>query len=230
MGDWSGATWRGIMGMAPFCLVLVPYGILFGVVATEAGLDIAQALVMSGLVIAGAAQFTALALMQDHAPTLVILATALAVNLRLAMYSAGLVLHFGSLPFWKRALIAYGITDQSYALAERSYEGLSLTEKAAFFISGFALIFVAWMVGVVIGLMVGAQIPPEYALDFALPILFISVVAPGIRSLPHIVGVTASVICGLAFNGIPFSLGLPLAAIVAVMAAAETERRLGGRT
>ena len=79
------AFWRGYLDCAPFILIVVPYSMLFGVVARDAGLDILQTMSMSVLVIAGASQFTALALLQDQAPVFIALLTALAVNLRMAM-------------------------------------------------------------------------------------------------------------------------------------------------
>ena len=80
----------GARDAAPFTLVVGPFAILFGVVATEAGLNLLETMSFSFLVIAGAAQLTALQLMVDQAPTIIVIASALAVNLRMAMYSASL--------------------------------------------------------------------------------------------------------------------------------------------
>ena len=77
-------------------LVVVPFGMLFGVIAGEAGWSLLQNLAMSVMVIAGASQFTALQLLSENAPTLIVIATALAVNLRLAMYSASLAPYIGT--------------------------------------------------------------------------------------------------------------------------------------
>ena len=80
------------MQAAPFMLVLIPFGTLFGVVAAETGLKLSQALGFSVLVLAGPLQFTvAVKLLTDHAPALVIIVSAIAVNLRMAMYLAALV-------------------------------------------------------------------------------------------------------------------------------------------
>ncbi|MDP7149776.1 MAG: AzlC family ABC transporter permease, partial [Paracoccaceae bacterium] len=86
MSQVNGAFWSGFRQGLPFILVIVPFALLFGVIATEAGLSIVETLGFSVVVIAGAAQFTALQLMTEQAPTLIVLASALAVNLRMAMY------------------------------------------------------------------------------------------------------------------------------------------------
>jgi predicted branched-subunit amino acid permease len=94
----------------------MPFAILFGVVGTEAGLNLAQVMGFSVGVIAGASQFAALQLMSENAPTLIVVASALAVNLRMAMYSAALAPHLGPASLRDRALIAYMNVDQTYAL------------------------------------------------------------------------------------------------------------------
>jgi predicted branched-subunit amino acid permease len=79
------AFWTGVRDALPFTIVVIPFAILFGVVGTEAGLNLAQVMGFSIVVIAGASQFAALQLMSENAPTLVVVASALAVNLRMAM-------------------------------------------------------------------------------------------------------------------------------------------------
>ena len=104
--DTMSSFWRGLRDGLPFLIVVGPFAMLFGVLATEAGLAIHETMGFSVVVIAGAAQFTALQLMNENAPTLVIIASALAVNLRMAMYSASITPHLGQLPLWKRAIAA----------------------------------------------------------------------------------------------------------------------------
>ena len=119
----NSAFWTGFRDGLPFLLVLLPFGILFGVTATEAGLNLDEAMMFTIVVIAGASQFSALQLMSDHAPTLIVLATALAVNLRMAMYSASLTPYLGQATLWQRALISYFLVDATYACAIGRFEG-----------------------------------------------------------------------------------------------------------
>ena len=71
------AFWRGFRDGFPFILGAAPFGLLFGVLATEAGLNVAQVMSMGVLVIAGASQFTALSQMQENAPVIMVLALSL---------------------------------------------------------------------------------------------------------------------------------------------------------
>jgi predicted branched-subunit amino acid permease len=222
------AFWRGARGAAPFVIVVGPFGVLFGVVAREAGLDLVATLGMSVLVIAGAAQFTALQLMIDHAPTLIVILTALAVNLRTAMYSAALTPHLGAAPLRVRALAAYLVVDQTFAASLVEYEkrrDMTLAEKLAFFFGSAAPVVPVWYGATLAGALLGQSIPPDYALDFAVPITFLALTAPMLRTLAHLVAAAVSVAGALAFAWVPYSGGLLIAAALAMLAGAEVERR-----
>ncbi|MCB1368352.1 MAG: AzlC family ABC transporter permease [Rhodobacteraceae bacterium] len=219
----------GFRDCSPFILIVAPFGTLFGVVAVEAGLDLIETMSMTMLVIAGAAQFTAISLMQEQAPVAIVLLTAFAVNFRMAMYSAGLVPHLGRAPGWQRVLMSYFLVDQAFAVSLAKYErepNLTMPQKVAYYIGASVPLASLWVVFSLIGAVVGRAIPPEYSLDFALPVCFIALSAPAMRSLPHFVAGLVSVIGALALGWVPWSMGLIIAALLAMMAGAETERRL----
>lgn len=232
------AFWRGYLDCAPFILIVVPYSTLFGVVARNAGLDVIQTMSMSVLVIAGASQFTALALLQDQAPVFIAVLTALAVNLRMAMYSAALVPHIGHARFGTRALMAYLMVDQAFAVAVKTYEErpeMTPSAKVAYYFGAMMLICPFWYLFTFVGAVVGQAIPESYSLDFAVPICFIALTAPLLRSLPHVIAALVSCVAAIGFAWVPWSLGLIFAALTAMIVGAQaelflrrrTERRLG---
>lgn len=217
---------RGCLASAPFVIVVGPFAFLFGVVATEAGLNIAQVILFSVSVFAGASQFVAVQLMQDQAPVLVILATSLAVNLRMVMYSVAMAPHLGKAPLGMRALMAYFLVDQTFAASQVEFErnpDLSIADKVAFFFGTVVPIAPLWFGATLAGAMVGEEIPPEYALDFAVPITFLAICAPMLRSIPHVVTAAVSIAMALVFSGLPYGTGLLLAAGLAMAAGALTE-------
>ncbi|MBY6157910.1 AzlC family ABC transporter permease [Pseudooceanicola nitratireducens] len=222
----SKCFWRGFRDGLPFLLVVGPFSVLFGVVAAEAGLNVIEALSFSVVVIAGAAQFTAVQLLQDDAPTVIIILSALAINLRMAMYSATLTPHLGKAPLWQRAFVAYFLVDQSFALSAAKYEkerGWSTAQKIAYFFGTVTPICPMWYVLTVVGALIGNAIPPEYALDFALPITFLAMIAPMLRSLPHLAAAAVAVTASLVFSGLPLNLGLLVAGVLGMMTGARVE-------
>ncbi len=217
---------KGLRDGAPFLLVALPFALLFGVVATEAGLNLLQVMAFSVLVIAGASQFTAVTLMAENAPTIIVLATALAVNLRMMMYSAAMVPHLGPAPLIKRAFAAYFLIDQSYAVSYEEFENnptLTQSQKLWYFAGSMTLLTPAWYLFTYIGAVVGSAIPPEYALDFALPITFLAMIAPAMRTLAHVAAVLTSIVMALLLVSFPAGSGLLVAAISAMIVGAQVE-------
>lgn len=218
--------WSGFRDSMPFNLVIVPFAILFGVLANETGWQLAHALAMSFAVIAGASQFAALQLVNDNAPFLVILLTGLAVNLRMAMYSASLAPYLGAAPLWQRALAAYGLTDQTYGVSINRFglqPDLTIGERMSFFAGAVLAICPLWYVFTAVGMLAGQAIPPAFALDFAAPITFIALFAPLLRSVPHLVAALVSAVTALALGFLPYNLWMIVAAIVAMLAGAGME-------
>jgi 4-azaleucine resistance transporter AzlC len=225
----TGAFWRGARDALPFALVVGPFAVVFGVVATEAGLSLVETMAFSVLVIAGASQFAALQQMAENAPTIVVILVALAVNLRMAMYSAALVPHLGAAPLWQRACVAYLTFDQSYAMAVSEYETnprMGLGERVAYFFGVCVPVAPSWYLLTLAGALVGQRIPPEYALDFAMPITFIAIIAPMLKSLAHVAAAATSVAAALALAFIPYNAGLLIAAVLAMAVGAQIDLRL----
>jgi predicted branched-subunit amino acid permease len=227
---------RGLIAALPMTVVVGPFAMLFGVVATEAGLNLFEAMLFSISVFAGASQFAALQTMQENAPVLVVLATSLAVNLRMVMYSMTLAPHFGTLPMRSRALMAYFLVDQSFATTVAEIDRtptMTAMEKRAVFFGAVVAVAPLWFVACLVGGLIGTAIPPDYALDFALPITFLAMVAPMLRSLPHLVAAGVSILLSLLLVGMPYGTGLLVAATVAMAAGVWAEgwverRKTGG--
>lgn len=220
------AYWQGVRDGSPFLLVVAPFALLFGVVATEAGLNLTQVMGFSILVIAGASQFAAIQLMTDNAPTLIVLATALAVNMRMAMYSAALTPYLGAAPIWQRALMSYFLVDQTFAVTTVRYErqpDMPLPEKVAYLFGVVTLICPMWYALTFVGAVAGTQIPPEFALDFAVPITFLAIIAPMMRTLAQVAAAMTSIVIALGLAFLPYNLGLLVAAIVAMAVGAQVE-------
>lgn len=223
---------QGVRDGLPFLAALAPFGLLFGVAATEAGLGLGAAMGFSIGVIAGASQFTAVSLMAEGAPALVVVLTALAVNLRMAMYSAALAPHLGAAPVWQRALAAYALFDSTYACAAQAYPrhgDWSVQDRVLYFAGAAGPAIPMWLLLTALGSALGATIPAWLALDFAVPVCFLAMVAPGLRTLPQVAAAGTSVAGALMLAWVPYSLGLLVAAALAMMVGAELERRLARR-
>ena len=218
---------QGVRDGAPFVLVIVPFGLVFGVVGTGAGLDLAQVLGFSFLVVAGASQLTAVQMIADNAPAVIVVLTALAVNMRMAMYSASLAPHLGAAPLWQRALVAYVLVDQAYAVSHARFDAtpdLPLSGKLAYFFGTCALVVPLWMVSTLVGAVGGTLIPGWLPMDVMVPITFLSLIAPALRTLAHVAAAMTSVLATLALGFLPYNTGLLVAAVLAMAVGVLVER------
>jgi predicted branched-subunit amino acid permease len=217
---------RGLRDGGPFILIVGPFGIVYGVVAAGAGFSVAQAVGFSMAANAGAAQLTAIQLLGDEAPLVVVILTALAVNLRMAMYSASLAPYLGHASLGWRGLLGYLMVDQAYATAILQYErapDMPLPAKIGYYLGAVALIWPVWIGCSLAGALLGNAIPPSIPIGFAIPIAFLALVGPMLRSLAHIGAAFVSVTGALLLGGLPYSLGLLVAALLAMVTGAVVE-------
>ncbi|MDO5604617.1 MAG: AzlC family ABC transporter permease [Paracoccus sp. (in: a-proteobacteria)] len=210
----------------PFLLVIAPFGLLFGVVAAAAGLDLAKVMGFSIVVLAGASQFTVVQLLSDHAPVWLVIVSGIAVNLRMAMYSASIVPWLGMASQPTRLAVAYALIDQTYVLSITQFQDapqLSLAQRLGYFTGTAIVLCGAWVGFSLIGATAGRAIPASVPLDFAVPITFIAMIAPALRSPAHIAAASVAAIGGLALAGLPAGVGTMIAALLAMLAGAGVE-------
>ena len=218
----------GLRTGLPFVLMIVPFGVIFGLVATEAGLPIGKVLALSALVIAGSAQITAVGLLEQGASAAVVLGASLLVNLRMAMYSAALAPWLGAASLWRRAAAAYLLVDQVYALALARYEAepeAPLAARLAYYFGVAAPVVPAWYGATWAGALFGDLLPDALPTGAIVPVTFAALLAPLLRTRAHLAAAGTSAVLAVALAGLPWSLGLPIAALAAMAVGAEVERR-----
>lgn len=163
---------RGVLATAPLAPGVVAFGLLYGMMARQAGFSPWEAWAMSLIVHAGSAQFTALG-MWDAAGAVPIILTTLAVNLRHMLMGASVAPHLRGLsPLWK-ALLALWMSDESYALAIAEYERGRGSHR--YFLGANVGIYLAWPTSGLLGALLGAAIPEpsRYGLDLVFPLGFL---------------------------------------------------------
>ena len=220
---------RGVIASMPVWLAIGPFGAIFGAVATATGLDLVQTMGMTMVVAAGASQMAALQLINDGAPALLAIGTGAVVNLRMAMYSASLAAAWPGAPLRTRALAAYFLHDQSYAMAMRRYAEQpqeSLSVRIGYFFGVGVSTILVWFAATLAGALFGARVPASWGLEFAVPVTFIAVTAPLLRSLPHVCAALVAAGLSLAAAGLPYGLGLVVAAVCAIATGVAVERLL----
>lgn len=217
MSEKSKQFWAGARAEIPLLIGVIPFGLIYGAVALDAGLSPAEAQMMSSIVFAGSAQFITAQLVHDAVPGLVILMTIAVVNLRHMLYSASLAPYVASLPMRWKALLSYLLTDEAYAPTILHYGKEGGTPQAHWFWLGAGgALWIFWQLSTAVGIFLGAAIPESWSLEFALPLTFIAMLVPVLKDRPGIAAaLSAGVVALLAFS-LPYKLGLIVAALVGI--------------
>ncbi len=207
----------GAAAVAPLLVGVVPFGVIYGVLALSSGIPPLAAMAMSSVVFAGSSQFLLAQLAGLGAPGLVMVASVALVNLRHALYSASVAPSLAHLPRRWKAALAYLLTDEAYASAiARLGQG---GEHRHWFLLGTGfLLWASWQVSTAAGIILGASLPRDLPLDFALPLTFIAIVVPMIRSRAALLSAAVAAIAALACAGWPYQLGLLAAAVGGIVA------------
>ncbi|CAM3861526.1 AzlC family ABC transporter permease [Ectopseudomonas alcaliphila] len=219
---------QGARDMLPMLLGAIPFGIIFGSLAGSAGLDPWQTQGMSLLVFAGSAQFIAISLLTGGAGIAVVLLTTFVVNLRHALYSASMQPHVRHLPKRWRVPLAFGLTDEAYAVVVQRYaRGDKGTYRHWYFLGAALAMYCNWQLCTLVGVLFGQAVPNigEWGLDFAMLATFIGIVVPMLRSQPQVAAALVAGAVALACHELPYKLGLMAAAASGIVVGVLLERR-----
>lgn len=224
----SNAFNAGLVAMAPISASALPFGVMAGIAAREAGLDVAASMGMSLVIFAGASQLAAAQLIGDGAWAGVVVLTALIINLRFAMYSASLAPQFAHLPTRWKAPLAYLLTDQAYAVCITRFMRHPEMENRHWFYLGAALpLWGVWLAATAVGILIGAAVPPAWQLGFAVPLIFLALMVPTVHDRPMAVAAVAGGGIALLAHGMPLNLGMVTGALAGIIAGVVAERAQG---
>lgn len=207
----------GFKASLPILLGAIPFAMIFGVTAVNLGLSSVQAMSMSLIVFSGAAQFIALQLAGSGTPLLVILTSTIFINLRLLMYSASIAPHLKEAGGLRKSGLAYLLTDQAYAIAITHFnENPDALHKPSYFLGAGLAQAIAWQIGTAVGIFLGAQVPANWSLDFAMPLTFLALVFPALKNRPAVLAAVAAGLTAIFTAPLPFKLGLVIASLTGI--------------
>ena len=209
----------GVAEMLPAGIGLIPFGLVCGVGAAAAGASWLASLGMSAIIFSGAAQILAAQLLAADAPVAVIVLTCFVAGLRFLMYSAAMAPYLRPLPpRWQRAL-AFLLTDQAFASAIRRFDATDDPRGGGlhFLGAGFTL-WAIWQLACMAGYFAGFLVPAAWSLEFVVPLCFIALVAPLLRTAPAIGAAVVAGLAVIALDALPMKLNLIAAGVLGILA------------
>lgn len=220
----------GLRDVAPAVLPVVPVGVLFGATAVGTGFTPLSATALSLFAFTGTAQLAAVELLREGAALRVVLATMVLVNLRYVVFSASLAPKLRHLSRSWRALVAHSLFDLSYALAETRFEAVDPEEgHRGWYLVGVSLPLVAALVGgTLVGAFGGRVVGDGLRLDFAITLVFVSLLAPQVEDESTALAAAAALVVAVAGAGLPVNLGLLVAVVCGTAVGVLAEDRPSG--
>jgi predicted branched-subunit amino acid permease len=207
----------------------LPFGLVCGVAAVNAGLVAPAALALPGLVFAGSAQAVLTQFLQNASALWIAVLSGLVVNLRMAVYSAAMAPHFRHLSTPKRMLAAAFLVDNAFAFLQRRiqthpHEATGQAKPLLAYYAGLtAVLWPAWVIFCAIGVLAGGLIPSAWQLDFTIPLCFIAVLVTTVRNMPMLAAAFAGAVASIALFALPLKLGMIAACLLGLLAGLITE-------
>lgn len=210
---------------------VVPFGLVAGTAPVSGGLGTEVAAGFSMVVFAGASQLAAIEILVGGGSALVAVAAVCTINMRMLLYSASIAPHLSEEPLPQRLAAAYLLTDEAYAVSvARWADGLEPRRRLPYFLGAGLLLWATWQVCTVAGALVGAAVPEDLPLDFAVPLVFLVVLVPTLVDRPSLVaaaaGGLAAVVAGEAGAG---PMLIIIGAVVGIAAGTAADAHLARR-
>ncbi len=207
----------GVRSTLPIISGIIPFGAVMGSAFSEAKLDFFSAMLMNTTVYAGAAQLATVDLMSVNAAKFVVIITGLIINMRFLLYSAAMSPYLKDSGPVIKFLCAFTLTDQSYAAMSANHDKFSTNQEATEFYLGTATcMIITWHASVVGGFLFGNFAPRSLSLEYAIPLSFVALLVPTLKTKGHKIVALFSSIISLLFYNFPLKTGLMVSALLSI--------------
>ena len=205
--------------MLPLCISVIPWGILAGSMAIQAGLSFWQSIGMSAIIFAGAAQLVTLGLTMAGASLFTIVVSVFFITSQHFIYGLTLREFVSCLKMKLRLPIGFLLTDELFALSEAKKERSELSP--AYLIGAGLTFYLSWNFFSLLGILMASAVPDlgKYHLDYSIVATFITIVVPMVKKISTLVGVVVSLILSMVLSYYHFDSAIVLAGLCGMFTA-----------
>lgn len=210
---------RAVADATPIVLGYLPFGLIMGTTIARSPIHDAVGWASSPLMFAGASQLAAIELIDAGAGAVVVLATALVINLRHVMYSGGMAPWFRDAPTAFRVGAPYLLADPVYTMSALRFPDLPDARSRRQYYLGLGLFLLCgWLAMTAAGIVVGGALPDGLGLDLAVPLTFLALLVPAVEDRPTLVAALVGGLVAVVAHGLPLHLGLLAGAAAGIAA------------
>ena len=211
---------KGVIDVSPLMIPVVPFGLIFGVLAIDVGFTPLETMGMSLIIFGGASQIVLLQLFSGGASSLVIISSVGAVNSRHLLYGAVVSEHLSDLKLIWKIIISYFLIDQAFARSNEYFKKSKDENKYFHLVGGGATCWIIWQSTTFLGIILGAAIPEKLGLSFAIPLTFLALLINDFRKFINVfVIIVSGLVATLGYNIIPFKAYVIVAALIGLLSA-----------
>ena len=215
---------EGFYLFLPLSIGLIPWALVTGVAMTSAGLSPLQAMGMNTIVFAGAAQLGTLPLIAAGAPVWLMVAAALAINLRFIIFSAAIAQGFRGVGLKGRWVCGHLLTDGVFAVTlDRMLHSESRDWRLGYFLVPSLWSWVLWQGFALVGIGFAGQIPKSWSLEYMATIALMLLLIPMAKARPMLVSALVGGATAVALSGLPLRLGLFAGILAGILAGFAAE-------
>lgn len=220
----DGGLRDGLSDAVPLAIGLLPFALMLGVAIHDSAMSDVAGLALSLTIMAGAAQFATMAIVDAGGSLLAAVVAGLVINARMIMYAAALAPRFEGQPTWFRWAGVHTIVDQTFALVtsrpERDRDWFR-----GYWLGASGLLAGTYATLIAVGIHTGPILPEGLSLEFAVPIMFLAMLMPGLSDTPRRAAALTAATITAATLGLPHGLGLLLGAVAGAAAGALVAHR-----
>ena len=211
---------EGIIDVSPLMIPVIPFGLIFGVLSIEIGFTPLETMGMSLIIFGGASQIVLLQLFSGGASSLVIISSVGAVNSRHLLYGAVVSEHVSDLRLTWKIIISYFLIDQAFARSNEYFKNNNNKNKHFHLIGGGITCWVIWQTTTFLGIVLGAAIPEELGLSFAIPLTFLALLINDLRKFVNVIVIIISgFVATFGYSIVPYKAYVIVAAIAGLLTA-----------
>ena len=211
---------KGVIDVSPLMIPVVPFGLIFGILAIDIGFSPLATMGMSLIIFGGASQIVLLQLFSGGASSLVIISSVGAVNSRHLLYGAVISEHVSDLKLIWKIIISYFLIDQAFARSNEYFKENQNKNKYFHLIGGGVTCWVIWQSTTFLGIILGSTIPEKLGLSFAVPLTFLALLVNDFRKIVNVIVIlTSGLVATLGYNYIPYKAYVIVAALIGLFIA-----------
>ena len=118
----------------------------------------------------------------------------------------------------------FALSDQAFGVTMSHFANEIPANPAWYYYGAAGIIWLTWTISAAAGALLGTLVPESWGLEFAFPLSFMALMFAALKDRPGVLAALVGGVSAVIFKGLPYNLGLVLAATLGIGAGVMAER------